>query len=248
MKNKTPAARTHPTFMSSARVPATNSQKASIPRIVTTSWDDGDPSDLRVAELLSTRNVPGTFYVPVKGHVAAGHQASRMSLAALLELASLGFEIGAHGVSHPNLPACGEDELVVEVESSKKRLEDDLGKNVSMFAYPRGRHNGKVISSLIQAGYAGARTTAMLARGLDFDPYRMPTSVHVFPHSRFEYFRNLVRAWDVRRTWAYATHFHCADNWIPVPCTSRSRRPQARARRRVPTSSPTTPSHRPSPR
>ncbi len=139
-----------------------------------------------------------------------------MRLAELLELDSQGFEIGAHGVSHPNLPACRDDELVVEVEGSKQHLEDELGKKVSMFAYPRGRHNGKVIASLIQAGYTGARTTAMLARGLDFDPYRMPTSVHVFPHTRFEYFRNLARVWDVRRTWAYATHFRCAENWVDL--------------------------------
>ena len=216
MKIKRPPATTHLTSQSPAQVPVSNSEAAPIPRIVTTSWDDGDPADLRVAELLAPRNTPGTFYIPVKGHVAAGHQACRMSLAELLELDSQGFEIGAHGVSHPNLPACGDDELVVEVEGSKQRLEDDLGKKISMFAYPRGRHNGKVITSLIQAGYTGARTTAMLARGLDFDPYRMPTSVHVFPHTRFEYLRNLARVWDVRRTWAYATHFRCAENWVDL--------------------------------
>ena len=63
-------------------------------------------------------------------------------------------------------PSASPKQLIVEVESSKKRLEDDLGKCVSMFAYPRGRHNRKVIASLKQAGYAGARTTAMLAREL----------------------------------------------------------------------------------
>ena len=134
----------------------------------------------------------------------------------MLELASQGFEIGAHGVSHPNLPECDEKQLIVEVESCKKSLEDDLGKSVSMFAYPRGRHNSKVIASLKQAAYAGARTTAMLARELKFDPFRMPTSVHVFPHSRLDYFRNLARVWDLRRTWAYATHFRCAENWIEL--------------------------------
>ena len=122
----------------------------------------------------------------------------------------------AHGVSHRNLPGCSPQQLIVEVESSKKRLEDDLGKTVSMFAYPRGRHNRKVIASLQQAGYAGARTTAMLARELKFDPFRMPTSVHVFPHSRLEYFRNLARVWDFGRAWAYATYFRDAKNWVEL--------------------------------
>ena len=189
-----------------------HSGKTPLVRIVTTSWDDGDPADLRVAELLAARKLPGTFYIPVKGH----HQSSRMNAAEMLELDGQGFEIGAHGVSHPNLPECSPQQLIVEVEGSKKRLEDDLGKTVSMFAYPRGRHNRKVIASLQHAGYAGARTTAMLARELKFDPFRMPTSVHVFPHSRLEYFRNLARVWDFRRAWAYATHFRDAKNWVEL--------------------------------
>jgi hypothetical protein len=62
----------------------------------------------------------------------------------------------------------------------------------------------------------GARTTAMLGCELEFDPFRMPTSVQVFPHSRFDYFRNLARVWDLGRTWAYATHLRCARNWVEL--------------------------------
>jgi peptidoglycan-N-acetylglucosamine deacetylase len=185
-----------------------------ITRIVTTSWDDGDPCDLRVAELLAARRLPGTFYIPVKGHVKSRHQYQRMATAEMLELSSQGFEIGGHGVSHPNLPECDRKQLMIEIEGCKQRLEDDLGKRISMFAYPRGRHNAKVIASLKRAGYTGARTTAMLAYELRFDPFRMPTSVHVFPHSRISYLRNLVRAWNIRRTWVYATHLRCASNWV----------------------------------
>ena len=186
--------------------------KQPLVRIATTSWDDGDPADLRVAELLAARKLSGTFYIPVKGH----HHSTRMNAAEMLELDGQGFEIGAHGISHPNLPGCNPQQLDVEVEGSKKRLEDDLGKTVSMFAYPRGRHNQRVIASLQRAGYAGGRTTAMLARELTFDPFRMPTSVHVFPHSRWEYFRNLARVWDLQRAWAYATHFRDAKNWVDL--------------------------------
>jgi peptidoglycan/xylan/chitin deacetylase (PgdA/CDA1 family) len=185
-------------------------------RIVTTSWDDGDPFDLRMAEWLAAREIPGTFYIPVKGHVQGHHRTCRMSLAEMLELNSQGFEIGAHGVSHPNLPECDEQQLIVEVESCKKRLEDDLGNGVSMFAYPRGRHNKKVIAAVKKAGYAGARTTAMLGSQLIFDPFRMPTSVHVYPHTRLEYVRNLARAWELGRAWMCATHLRCASNWVEL--------------------------------
>jgi peptidoglycan/xylan/chitin deacetylase (PgdA/CDA1 family) len=216
MKTENPAARGVSCVHSSAPVPVKVSGKTPIARVVTTSWDDGDSCDLRIAEMLAARQIAGTFYVPVKGHVFEPHRACLMSLKELRQLSALGFEIGAHGVSHHNLPACNDKRLIAEVDGSKKRMEDDLGKSVSMFAYPRGRHNGRVIACLKQAGFAGGRTTAMLARALNFDPFRMPTSVHVYPHSRFEYFRNLARAWDVRRTKAYATHFGCAENWVEL--------------------------------
>jgi peptidoglycan/xylan/chitin deacetylase (PgdA/CDA1 family) len=214
-KSKLSAVDLDPVSPLTARTPRPGKDGAQ-PRIVTTSWDDGDPADLRVAELLAARKLPGTFYIPLRGHVDPGHRATRMSPSELKELADQDFEIGAHGISHPNLPACSPNQLTVEVEGSRKHLEDELGREVTMFAYPRGRHNRKVISALIEAGYAGARTTAMLARDLEFDRYRMPTTIHVFPHTRLEYFRNLARAWDNRRSWAYATLFHCADNWVEV--------------------------------
>ena len=179
---------------------------------MTTSWDDGDPADLKVANLLAARNLSGTFYIPIKGH----HRSGRMDRAELLSLNSQGFEIGAHGISHPNLPQCSGPELAVEVEIGKKRLEDDLGKEVSMFAYPRGRHSRHVVSSVKQAGFSGARTTAMLARELVFDPFRMPTSVHVFPHSKVDYARNLARAASFSRAWSYLTRLRRATNWMEL--------------------------------
>jgi peptidoglycan/xylan/chitin deacetylase (PgdA/CDA1 family) len=212
MKTDNSAATSDHILLSPAQALGNDSGKSLISRFVTTSWDDGDPADLRVGGLLAARNISGTFYIPIRGH----HRSSRMALSEMLELDARRFEIGAHSVTHPILTECDERRLVVEVEGCKKRLEDDLGKSVTMFAYPRGRHNRKVIAALKQAGYEGGRTTAMLARGLKFDPFRMPTSVQAFPHSRVGYLRNLVRAWDVRRAWAYAAHLRCAPNWIDL--------------------------------
>jgi peptidoglycan/xylan/chitin deacetylase (PgdA/CDA1 family) len=166
--------------------------------------------DLRVADLLAARGLLGTFYIPVKGH----HGSRLTGLAEMLEVDSRGFEVGAHGVSHPHLTQCDKQQLTLEVDTCKKRLEDDLGKSISMFAYPGGQHNRQVIATLKQAGYVGARTTALLGRGLRFDPFRMPTSAHVFPHTRFDYLRNLAGAADLNRAWVYATEFRHAINWV----------------------------------
>lgn len=212
MKPETVISTNNSAYHSPAETENLKSGETPTKRIVTTSWDDGDPFDLRVAEVLAARKLPGTFYIPLKGH----HKSNHMSIREILELESQGFEIGSHGVSHPNLSQCDKKQLLVEVEGSKKQLEDDVGKSISMFAYPRGRHNGAVIAAVKQAGYEGARTTAMLGRTLTFDPFRMPTSVQVYPHTRDDYFRNLARGWDFRRGWVYATHFGCAKNWVQL--------------------------------
>jgi len=186
--------------------------RGEVARVVTTSWDDGDPFDLEIGRVLAERKVTGTFYIPIQGH----HNNGRIERAEILTLDSGGFEIGAHGISHPNLPRCEPRQLVVEVEGSKKRLEDDLGKAVKMFAYPNGRHSSRVIAAVKQARFDGARTTEMLACGLAFDPFSMPTSIQVYPHSRLDYVRNLARAADFSRAWGYVTRVWPGSNWVKL--------------------------------
>lgn len=181
-------------------------------RIVTTSWDDGDPRDFRVAELLHARNLPATFYVPITGH-HAGHALGRSELRTL---DGEGFEIGGHGFSHRILPQCSRTVVIREVEVCKHNLEDILGKEVRMFAYPRGRHSSVAVRSVKRAGYAGARTTEMFSLGLHFDPYRMPTTIHVFPHSKSEYIRNMARAVDLGRAWRYLPQLWQVESWVEL--------------------------------
>lgn len=186
-----------------------------LPRIVTTSWDDGDVRDFRVAEMLHVRNLPATFYVPITGH--PGSQGLRRS--ELRTLKEGGFEIGGHGFSHRILPQCTKKVVVQEVEACKRSLEDILGNEVRMFAYPRGRHSSVAVRSVKHAGYAGARTTEMFSMGLRFDPYKMPTTMHVFPHSKSEYIRNMARAVDVGRAWRYLTQLWQVESWVELAHT-----------------------------
>ncbi len=181
-----------------------------IKRIVTTSWDEGSPYDQQVARLLASRKLTGTFYIPVKGY----HKSCRRDLADLHMLDGQRFEIGAFGIAHQDLCACDSKQLPLEIERCKARLEDDLGKAVSMFAYPRGRTNRRVITTLRSAGYKGARTTSLSARGFSFDPFRMPISAHVYPYSRSEYLRTVGQTLDVRRAWMYASRYRRASNWV----------------------------------
>lgn len=182
------------------------------PRIVTTSWDDGDPLDFRIAEMLYARKLPATFYVPITGH----HGARALGRSELRTLSNQGFEIGGHGFSHLILPQCSRKVVRQEVEVCKHSLEDILGKEVRMFAYPRGRHSSVAVQSVKRAGYAGARTTEMFSLDLHFDPYRMPTTIHVFPHSKSEYLRNMARAVDLGKAWKYLRELWHVKSWIEL--------------------------------
>lgn len=157
-------------------------------RIVTTSWDDGDYADLKLADLLRRRGIRGTFYIPIK-YVERPLDNSHLRV-----LASEGFEIGAHGLSHKLLWHLPPHEVLQEVAPCKPILEDIIGSEVRMFCYPRGRYDANVVRAVQNAGYRGARTVRMLATRPTFDPFKMATSLQVFPHARFTYLKNLARA------------------------------------------------------
>ena len=188
------------------------SPAGSAPRIVTTSWDDGDPRDIRIAELLRSRGLAGTFYIPMSGYL------NNKTLVAsdLRALSSEGFEIGAHSVSHKSLTLLRDDQLEREVRTCKQILEQSVGEEVSMFCYPNGRYNPRVIQEVRCAGYKGARTTWMLSTGTDFRPFEMPTTLQAFPHPRTGYLRDLGRAKNIPGLWKFTTELSRFKSWLDL--------------------------------
>jgi peptidoglycan/xylan/chitin deacetylase (PgdA/CDA1 family) len=106
----------------------------------------------------------------------------------VVELADGGLvEIGAHTVEHPALAALSPTEQRKEVESSKRALEDVLGREVSLFSYPFGRgrrprrtYDRGTVSIVEGAGFAAACALRSPAA-------RRP--------QRFELSRMIVRDW-----------------------------------------------------
>lgn len=188
------------------------SKPSAAPRIVTTSWDDGDPRDIKIAELLRSQGLGGTFYIPMSGYL----ERPTLTPAALRSLSSEGFEIGAHSVSHKSLTLVTGDRLTGEVTTCKQKLEELIGKQVCMFCYPNGRYNSQVIRKLKCAGYKGARTTQMLSTRPEFLPFEMPTTLQAFPHVRTGYLRDLGRARNVTGLWRFTTQLSHFDSWIDL--------------------------------
>lgn len=157
------------------------------PLIVTTSWDDGHPTDLRVADLLERHGVCGTFYVPCVN-------AEGRPVMGAADIARLGqrFEIGGHTRDHVSLTETPPQLAEHQIRYNKHWLEDLLGREVPGFAYVRGHHDQRVRKLVRDAGFRYARTIRNLMSTPGSDPLQVPTTTQFYPHSRATYIRNYM--------------------------------------------------------
>jgi peptidoglycan/xylan/chitin deacetylase (PgdA/CDA1 family) len=163
--------------------------------LVTTSWDDGHPLDLRLAELLSRYGLSGTFYVP------RDVRWSRMTETEIRGLSSR-FELGGHTLHHVLLDRVTDDEARNQLAGSRRWIEDVTGKACRVFCFPGGKYRLRQLSLARESGYQAVRTAELLSMHL---PRRVcglavvPTTVQVFPHSPSAYSRNAIRRCSVWR-------------------------------------------------
>lgn len=142
--------------------------------IVTTSWDDGDMLDDRVADLLDRHGLRGTFYI------TRNHRPKTLPHHRIRAIAER-HEIGAHTLNHPDLTLLHRRDKREEIEGSKNWLEDVTGDAVPMFCYPFGRFDAEIKRLVAEAGFVGARTTRQFVLAAEFDRFMMATTLQVYP-------------------------------------------------------------------
>jgi peptidoglycan/xylan/chitin deacetylase (PgdA/CDA1 family) len=89
-------------------------------------------------------------------------------------------EIGSHTLSHPTLSAIAASERREEIATSKRVLEDQLGREVHSFAYPfgaRGTFDDAAVRDVDDAGYACAFTNVSGSFRAGSDALRIPRRV-----------------------------------------------------------------------
>lgn len=160
----------------------------------TTSWDDGHPLDLKLADLLCRHGCTGTFYVPCRN-------LQGRPVLAPSELRSLAgmHEVASHTLDHCYLDGVDPLEAKRQIAEGKRKLEDWLGHDVTGFAYPGGIQDSRIRKSVAEAGFAYARTIEGFRLDLHFDPHLMPTTIQFHPHSASSYLRNFVKRGRWRR-------------------------------------------------
>jgi peptidoglycan-N-acetylglucosamine deacetylase len=161
-------------------------RKIAAQKIITTSWDDGHPLDLKIAEILSKYGLKGTFYIP-----AFNPENEVMSVSQLVELAK-SFELGGHTKNHVYLTKVSLPTAAREIEDCKEWLGNILGNSPLCFCFPGGKLNKQVVKKVRESGFKYARTIEYLRTGVN-DIFRAPTTIQLFRHSRNTYLKNAVK-------------------------------------------------------
>jgi peptidoglycan/xylan/chitin deacetylase (PgdA/CDA1 family) len=91
----------------------------------------------------------------------------------LWEWLAAGHLIGSHTLSHARLTEVTPAQAREEINASKKKLEDLLGRPVVHFCYPYGACNERVRDLVIEAGYRSACTTKFGLNGAATGPFEL---------------------------------------------------------------------------
>jgi peptidoglycan/xylan/chitin deacetylase (PgdA/CDA1 family) len=107
----------------------------------------------------------------------------RMTWKQIERLRDAGFEIGAHSLTHPDLPRIEKSRMEAEIVGSRLGIESKLGVKVTSFAYPFGRWNATA-RSIASRHFECACTARLAIATTDSDPFTLP---RIESH----YFRNM---------------------------------------------------------
>jgi hypothetical protein len=175
---------------------------------ITTSWDDGHPSDMRLADMLTRHGLTATFYIPRSINTGVMPESDIRTL-------SSNFEIGAHTLNHVFLEDADDATARAEIAGSKTWVQDVTGMECPMFCPPGGKYKSRHLQMFRDANYTGIRSVEFLS--LDFPRIRdgileMPTTLQAFPHPAVNYLKNLTKRCAVANFWLYAWHGR-SRNW-----------------------------------
>ena len=175
--------------------------------IIVTSWDDGYPADMKIADLLDHHGLKGTFFACINNKEGR----PVLNKTDLRELDSR-FEIGSHTFNHTRLSGIENGSAEKEIREGKKSLEDILGHNVDGFCYPGGHITPHAMNCLRKYGVRYARTIENFCMDTGENPYQIPTTLQLFPHNKQVYLRNYFKRGNFKNRWACFRHAMKSDS------------------------------------
>lgn len=156
---------------------------------ITTSWDDGYPSDFRLAELLDKYQLKGTFYIP------QNNPEHEVMLEKDIQQLAARFEIGGHTMDHVAVHETNLKGWQQQVTGCYHWLSDLLGHHPVSFCFPKGQYTAATAGCVFDAGFQLARTTELFQTTIPKPqhPFIVPTSIQIFEHSKITYCKHLLK-------------------------------------------------------
>ena len=116
-------------------------------KYIALTFDDGPHIEYlyKILGVLDKNNAKATFFV-------VGKMVKKYPFL-LEEITKRGNGVGSHTYNHPNLTSLTKDEIIKELESSRKEIKDACGVNVDIFRPPSGRYNKEVVSIASSRGF-----------------------------------------------------------------------------------------------
>lgn len=113
------------------------------------TFDDGFRGIYINKSIFNSEIIPLTIFVITKT-IGERHY---LTVKELKELEIMGLKIQSHTHSHPDLNLLSEDELEIEMITSKKALENFAKGPINEICFPKGLFNNKVIAKANKCGY-----------------------------------------------------------------------------------------------
>jgi len=140
--------------------------------IITSSWDDANPLDIKLSKILKKYHIPATFYIPINNNSTTLDENE-------IKYISKNFDIGGHTYNHKNLTHLSKKEAYQEIINGKIELEHIIEDKVFSFCYPYGKYNASIKNLVKKAGFSSARTVHQLCYRVPNDLFEIGTTIHV---------------------------------------------------------------------
>ena len=147
---------------------------------VVITLDDGFADNYTHAfPVLAKHQIPATVFLASGCMESTNHWMTQrgfpvrkmLSWQQIREMDKYNIAFGAHTVAHPKLPELDTESAAYEIATSKKTIEDNLGRACKYFAYPYGLFNIENRDAVEATGYTLACSTRSGFNNAERDPF-----------------------------------------------------------------------------